>query len=235
MASVAEWSPVVAEVGVVLLAVPDDRIAEVAERLLATGNVGPGHTVLHISGRVDRRALAVLEPTGAALGSLHPLQTFRNQDGGAVLREVPAIIEGDARAVGAARAIAQSLRMHPIVEIPAAGKPEYHAAAVFASNYVVVLAAIAERLGREAGLDVSWKLFLPLMRQTMDDLATHDPAATLTGPIRRGDVGTVRAHLAALEEPVRSLYSALGREALELARPELEPGVVGELRELLKS
>ena len=233
MASVADWAPVVAQASVVLLAVPDDRIADVAGRLLATGNVGPGHTVLHISGRVDRAALAVLEPTGAALGSLHPLQTFRNQDGGGVLGDVPAIVEGDARAVVTARALAQSLRMHPIVEIPSAGKPEYHAAAVFASNYVVVLAAIAERLGRDAGLDVSWKLFLPLMRQTIDDLGSHHPAESLTGPIRRGDVGTVRAHLDALQEPVRSLYAALGREALRLAEPELAVELVAELRSLL--
>lgn len=234
MASVADWSPVVAAASVVLLAVPDDRIAEVAARLLATGHVGPDHTVLHISGRVDRRALAVLEPTGAALGSLHPLQTFRNQDGGGVLSDVPAIVEGDPRAVAAARAVAQSLRMHPIVEIPAAGKPGYHAAAVFASNYVVVLAAIAERLGRDAGLDVSWKLFLPLMRQTLDDLGSHHPAESLTGPIRRGDVGTVRAHLDALDEPLRGLYAALGREALGLAAPELATETVAELREMLK-
>ncbi len=71
------------------------------------------------------------------------------------------------------------------------------------------------------------------MRQTLDHLADHDPAASLTGPIRRGDVGTVRAHLAALEEPVRGLYSALGREALELARPELDPAVVDELQRML--
>ena len=124
--------------------------------------------------------------------------------------------------------------MHPIVEIPAEGKPEYHAAAVFASNYVVVLAALAERLGREAGLDVSWRLFLPLMRQTIDDLGAHDPAATLTGPIRRGDVGTVRAHLAALPEPVRSLYAALGREALALARSQLDARTVEQLEDLLR-
>ena len=72
------------------------------------------------------------------------------------------------------------------------------------------------------------------MRQTIDDLGAHDPAATLTGPIRRGDVGTVRAHLDALQEPVRSLYAALGREALRLAEPELAVDVVVELSEMLR-
>ena len=234
MATAVDWSRVVSEVTVVVLAVPDDRIGEVAERLLGTGNIGAAHTVLHISGRLDRSALAVLEPTGAALGSLHPLQTFRSENGGGVLMGVPAIVEGDPRAVAGAREMARALRMEPIVEIPAAGKPEYHAAAVFASNYLVVLAALAERLGRDAGLDTNWQLFMPLMRQTLEHLADHDPAASLTGPIRRGDVGTVRAHLDALQEPVRGLYAALGREALQLAAGELEPKVVAELRAMLE-
>jgi predicted short-subunit dehydrogenase-like oxidoreductase (DUF2520 family) len=232
--TVTAWEDSLSDLSVVLLAVPDDRIGEVTERLARTGQIHDGHVVLHISGRLDRSALAALDPAGAALGSLHPLQTFRNQNGGGVLRDVPAIVEGDSRAVAVAIALATALEMTPILEIPASGKPEYHAAAVFASNYLVVLAALAERLGRDAGLDASWRLFVPLMRQTLEHLGDHDPASSLTGPIRRGDVGTVRAHLDALEEPVRGLYAALGREALTLASAELEPRVVEELRALLE-
>jgi predicted short-subunit dehydrogenase-like oxidoreductase (DUF2520 family) len=229
-----DWAGVVRDTNVLLLAVPDDRIAEVAVRLHETGAVTPGHTVLHSSGRLDREALAVLGASGAALGSLHPLQSFRNENGGGTLGDVPAILEGDVGAVAVAREIAARLEMQPIVEIPASGKAEYHAAAVFASNYLVVLAALAERLGREAGLATDWRLFLPLMRQTLGHLAEHSPEASLTGPIRRGDVGTVRAHLMALDEPMRGLYAALGREALELARPELEPGIIAELKQVLR-
>jgi predicted short-subunit dehydrogenase-like oxidoreductase (DUF2520 family) len=234
VATLVEWDAAIDRAAVVLLAVPDDRIDAVATRLATTGRIGTGHTVLHISGLLDRTALVALEPTGTALGSLHPLQTFRDGDGNGVLAGHPAIVEGDQRAVRAARELAAAIGMDPILEIPAAGKPAYHAAAVFASNYLVVLAALAERLGREAGLDASWQLFLPLMRQTLAHLGDHDPAASLTGPIRRGDVGTVRAHLAALEEPVRGLYAALGREALELAERELDPSVVSELQRVLK-
>jgi len=234
VATLVDWDDAIGRTSIVLLAVPDDRIDAVAHRLAATGHIGANHTVLHISGRLDRSALAALEPTGAALGSLHPLQTFRDDDGNGVLAGHPAILEGDPRAVAAARELAEAIGMDPILEIPAAGKPAYHAAAVFASNYLVVLVALASRLGREAGLAATWQVFLPLMRQTLAHLTDHDPAASLTGPIRRGDVGTVRAHLAALEEPVRGLYAALGREALELAAPGLEPNVAAELRTVLK-
>jgi predicted short-subunit dehydrogenase-like oxidoreductase (DUF2520 family) len=231
--TVTDWPPALGEAATILLAVPDDRIGEVAARIADTGQVGAHHAVLHISGRLDRSALEALEPSGAALGSLHPLQTFRDTNGDGVLRGVPAIIEGDDRAVRVARGLALDLAMAPIAEIPAGGKPTYHAAAVFASNYLVVLAAIAERLGRDAGLEASWRLFLPLMRQTLEHLGDHDPTASLTGPIRRGDVGTVRAHLEALEPGVRTLYAALGREALLLARHTLTEAVVEELEQLL--
>lgn len=230
-----DWATGLRDASIVLLAVPDDQIGGVAERLLATSAIAAGHTVLHISGRLDRTALAALDPTGAALGSLHPLQTYRNENGGGVFDDVPAILEGDARAVRTARTLAGALQMQPILEIPAAGKAEYHAAAVFASNYLVVLAALAERLGREAGLEANWQLFLPLMRRTLEHLTDHDPAASLTGPIRRGDVGTVRAHLAALNEPIRSLYAGMGREALQLAKAELPTAIVAELERLLET
>jgi predicted short-subunit dehydrogenase-like oxidoreductase (DUF2520 family) len=109
--------------------------------------------------------------------------------------------------------------MAPVIEMTAAGKPLYHAAAVFSSNYVVALAAVAERLAREAGAgDAARHLFGALLANTVRNLAQDDPAAALTGPIRRGDVGTVAAHLAALSGTDRALYVGLAREALRLAR-----------------
>lgn len=226
-----DWPLALGDAGVVILAVPDDQVAPVAATLLATGVIGAGHTVLHLSGLLGRRALAVLDGTGAALGSLHPLQTFRDDDG--TLVAVPAILEGDPTARAAAHDLAEQIGMSPMLEIGAGGKAEYHAAAVFAANYLVVLSAVAERLGREAGLATSWRLFLPLMRRTLEHLEQHDPAASLTGPIRRGDVGTVRAHLAALAPADRALYAALGREALRLAEPALDAGVIRDLRQAL--
>ncbi len=230
------WGPALAAADLVLVTVPDDAVPSAARRLLETAAIGAAQVVLHTSGRLDRHALAALEPTGASLGSLHPLQTLRDPDGNPeALAGSPAIIEGEPRALAAARELADQLAMSPTLEIPAEGKSRYHAAAVFASNYLTVLADVAGRLARGAGLEATTELFLPLMRRTLDQLAASDPAAALTGPIRRGDVGTVRAHLEALDVESRALYVALGREAVALAEREgLDESVAGEIRRLLE-
>lgn len=230
--AVTDWSPAVAAAAdLIVIAVPDDAVGEVAARLDASGAVSRHQVILHCSGRHDRSALAPLEHRGAALGSWHPVVGFRDE--ATELAGVAAVIEGDARALRAARALAQDLGMAPIREITAAAKPGYHAAAVFASNYLVVMAAIADRLTTAAGVGSAAELFGPLMRRAVDDVVARGPRAALTGPILRGDVATVRAHLDSLDAATAALYRALGREALELAATETSPDAVAELRRLL--
>ncbi len=191
-----EWRAAIDAAAVMLVAVPDDAIASVAETLAATGAVDARHVVLHTSGLHDRSALGALDSSGAGLGSWHPLQTFTNAAGEAdLLRGSPAVIEGDARALAAGRDLAVALQLDPIVEIQGKDKARYHAGAVFASNYLVVIAEIAARLGRDAGAgDAAARLFQPLMRRTLANYGAEG-ASALTGPIRRGDTGTVARHL----------------------------------------
>ncbi len=213
------WEPILGASDIIVVAVPDDAIGDVALTLARGGAVGANHVVLHTSGLHDRSALAALAGSDAALGSWHPLQTFTNPAGNPeLLAGAPAVIEGDARACDAGRMVSERLGMAPVLEIAADRKASYHAAAVFASNYVVVLADIAARLARDA-TGTAWPqgLFLPLMRQTVDNLA-GGPIAALTGPVRRGDVGTIERHLRALEGQERVIYLALAREALRIAR-----------------
>ena len=226
------WGPIISTVSVVIIAVPDDQIPEVVDRIRELGVLGHRHVVIHLSGHLGRAVLEPLEQSGAGLGSMHPLQTFVDRDGGTPLRGVAAVLEGDLRAISVARDLAVSMGMLPMA-LDTAHKARYHAAAVMASNYLVTLTAVAEKLAAEAGLTTARGMFLPLMRQTLLNLATHTPADALSGPIRRGDVGTVRAHLAALEGEERELYVALGRETLTLAEPHLAAEVVAELRGLL--
>jgi predicted short-subunit dehydrogenase-like oxidoreductase (DUF2520 family) len=219
------WDAALTACDLVIVAVPDDAIGAVALELARSRLITADHAVLHTSGLCDRSSLAALNGSGAALGSIHPLQTFVDSDGDPdALAGAPAVIEGDPRAVAVARRVAALVRLTPVVEIDAEKKPLYHAAAVFASNYPVVLAAIAARLGREAGLgDIADTLFHPLMRRTISNLE-GGAAAALTGPIRRGDAGTVSRHLEMLAGNDRALYLALGREALAIAvRAGLDP------------
>jgi predicted short-subunit dehydrogenase-like oxidoreductase (DUF2520 family) len=194
-------------------------IAPLAADLAAEAAITSSQVVLHLSGLLDRSALAPLGVTGAALGSLHPLQTVSDPSVAAArLAGAYAGVEGDDRALAAAGALAESLGMVP-VRIPAGAKPAYHAGAAFAANYTTALVAVAERLALAAGIApaVARRLYLPLIRGAAANLEAG-PAAALTGPVRRGDVDTVTAHLAALGPDDRQLYLLLAREALRLAR-----------------
>ena len=222
---------------VVILAVPDDAVTSLAAELAAERAVGADHTVPHLSGLLDRRALSPLTDTGAALGSFHPLQTIADP---AAAREwlagAYAGLEGDGRAVEVGSRLAEALGMVP-VELSAAGKAAYHAGAAIVANYTTALFAVAERLAREAGVpaESAARLYLPLLRGTSANLDAG-PVAALTGPVRRGDAQTVRAHLAVLRGTDAQLYRMLGAEALRLARqaglpPELADRVAEALRE----
>ncbi len=204
----------------VLVATPDDAIAQAAEVLAVSGGVGRDHVVLHLSGLLDRTVLAALARTGAALGSFHPLQSIAEPaTAPAQLRGAFAGIEGDPRALVAGQRVAAALGM-TAVTIDSTAKPAYHAGAVLAANYTTALAGVAARLAEAAGVPpaTAARMYLPLIAGAAANLADLGAARALTGPIRRGDAGTIRAHLAALPTELRPLYRILGRQALELAR-----------------
>jgi predicted short-subunit dehydrogenase-like oxidoreductase (DUF2520 family) len=204
---------------ILLLAVPDDAISGLAADLASERAVSADQTVLHLSGLLDRRALEPLAAIGPGLGSFHPLQTVADPLAAPErLCGAYAGIEGDPPALEAGESLARAMGMQAI-RLPSGGKAAYHAGAVMAANYTVALAGVAERLAVEGGVspDVAERLYLPLVRGAVDNLE-RGPVAALTGPIRRGDVRTVEAHLSALAANDRELYRLLGLAALQLAR-----------------
>jgi predicted short-subunit dehydrogenase-like oxidoreductase (DUF2520 family) len=214
------WAVACAASDVVLVAVPDAEIGVVASRLLGEGAIGPVHAVLHLSGLLDRSALDALAPTGASLGSLHPLQTVADPlTAPERFRGAYAGVEGDPGAIEAGERIAARLGM-TAVRIPAGAKVAYHVGATLVANYTVALVGMATRLAEEAGIPPAEaaRLYLPLLHGAANNLDRLGPVAALTGAIRRGDASTVAAHLAALAPADRRLYCALGREALALSR-----------------
>jgi predicted short-subunit dehydrogenase-like oxidoreductase (DUF2520 family) len=128
------------------------------------------------------------------------------------------------------------LGLEPIA-LATGAKAAYHAGAVIASNYLVALAAMASRVAAAAGIPnaLADRMYLPLLLGTAENLAHVSPAEALTGPIRRGDLGTVRAHLEALTPEDRSLYARLGLETLAVARAAgLEPGRADAMERVLR-
>lgn len=230
-------SRVTADAAVVILAVPDDAITPLATALADSRGVGPGQAVLHLSGVHSRNALAPLDVTGAALGSFHPLQTVSDPESAPQRwRGAYAAVEGDDLAVGEAERIARVLGLTTF-RITSEGKARYHAGAVMAGNYSVVLAGMAARLAREAGVpaDLANRIYLPLLAGAVENLGSSGAVKALTGPIKRGDVATVQLHMSTLDPDERQLYVALGLEALQLARaagldPKLAMNVEAVLR-----
>jgi predicted short-subunit dehydrogenase-like oxidoreductase (DUF2520 family) len=212
--------PWIAEAGVVILAVRDDGIRPLADALAATRAITPDHVVLHLSGVQGQEALGPLVTSRAALGSLHPLQTIVEPERAAArLKGAWAAVEGMPRAVEAAERLARDLGMRPF-RIATKAKAIYHAGAVFASNYLVVVEAMAQRLLRHAGLTDAdaWAALRPLVEGTLENLGSAEPKDALTGPIARGDTATIVRHIESLTLDDGKLYRALGRAALELAQ-----------------
>ena len=206
---------------VVLVTVRDAQL-EGALAMLAVAPLAAGAVVLHASGSIDPAGLAPLRAAGHPCGTFHPLLPFADPVRSAArVRGAWIGVDGDARAVAAARELTARLGAHALA-IPRGAKPRYHAAAVLASNFPTVLWAVAERLLKESGIDASAArgAVLTLMSTAVDNLAGASAAEALTGPIARGDAATVRIHLAALEaDPAaREAYRVLSLEALALAR-----------------
>lgn len=214
-----DWRPTLAETDLVLIATRDDAINNAARDLADLGAIHARHVVLHLSGRLGRSALSSLERTGAGLGSVHPLQTIADPlTAPARLRGVWAAVEGDSRALEAAASLSRRLGMQPVT-VSEEGKPAYHAGAAILANYTVTLADLSARLAEAAGMEpeVARRMYLPLLGGVLQNLEGMPPVEALTGPIRRGDAETVKAHLQALTGEDLEAYKALGRATLRLA------------------
>jgi len=200
---------------IVWLCHTDDALAQTARQLAAK----PGWTgkiVFHSSGALTSDVLAPLRRRGAHVASLHPMMTFVP---GTLprMREVPFAVEGDRQAVAAARAIVKALGAE-IFSIEKRFKTLYHALGSFSSPLIVATLATAERVGRAAGLSAAQtrKVMAPILRQTFRNYEERGAAAAFSGPIKRGDLATIRRHLRELKRVrgVSDVYRALVKSAL---------------------
>ncbi len=198
-----------------VIAVRDDSIAEVARRLEPL--VAAVASAVHVSGSVPVSALDAM--TGPMLGSFHPLQTLPTAEAGAA-RLKGAWVGVTARQDYLADRLfgfAGSLGMRPF-ELHDEAKPLYHAAAAAAANYTVSALAMSRELFEAAG--VPFAAAGPLVEAVVTNVFAMGPQAALTGPIARDDIGTVRAQLAAVEAATPDLleaFKAFGRVAARTA------------------
>ena len=211
----------VPEVPLVVLAVPDDQLADLAETLVGAPRSWRGAVVLHTSGATAASVLDPLKAAGARTLAFHPLQTVTRDAGADVLEGVTVGLEGDAPGVAAGVELAAALGMRYLA-IPAEAKPRYHLAAAMASNLLVTLVGMVQEVlaSIDVDRDQAVSILGPLLQGTLDNLSESSPEEALTGPVARGDLGTLRAHGLALRKDLPHLvpaYAALSVEAVRLA------------------
>lgn len=215
-------SGMASSVRIVLICVPDDAIESVAEALSAFDHPWDETVVAHTSGAHTASLLAPLSEWGALTLSVHPLQTFTAETSPAAFEDIVIGIEGDEQARGVGSTLARVLGGHPL-QLSADDKVRYHCAAALASNGLVALLSVVRDLLAtiEDGAPPALEVMAPLIEQTWANVKTGTPEDELTGPVARGDVETVEAHLDALSDTAPhmvSLYVALSAEMIRVAK-----------------
>ena len=235
--TVGALPPALRRANVVIVAVRDSQLDAAFRELLEAG-AARGAVVLHASGSTEPAMLDTVRAAGHPAGTFHPLVPLADPAlASQALRGAYVGIDGDYGARACSRALAASLGAH-VLEIPAGARAAYHAAAVIASNFPVVLLATAERVLREAGVqpEDAAGAARALQRQAVQNLEGRDAASALTGPIVRGDAETVAKHVQALQSDPEALavYATLSRAMLALAADAGAPGEgVAEIRAIL--
>ena len=204
-----------------MLAVGDDQIAPVCAQL-AAGDLLCGAVVFHCSGAKSSKELQAASDAGALVASVHPVRSFA--DPAAVAEDFAGTfcgVEGDAAALVQLAPALAAIGARAVA-IDAAAKTVYHAAAVFASNYLVTVVDAALRAYQAAGIpaDVARELARPLATETLANVFRLGPEAALSGPIARGDMQTVARQQQAIDgwdAPTGALYAALVDATTSLA------------------
>jgi len=205
-----------------LLAVNDDQIAPMAAALAQAHDL-KGAVVFHCSGAKASSELQALVDQGALVASVHPIRSFADPD--AVARDFAGTfcgVEGEAEALAQLAPAFEAIGAR-LVTIDAAAKTVYHAAAVFASNYLTTVLDAALRAWQAAGVPepIARELARPLASETMANVFRLGPAAALSGTVARGDRATVARQQQALldwDEATGRLYEALVPPTADLAR-----------------
>lgn len=213
---------VIQQADLTVLSVSDDALEIVVEALVVGDFPQGTWGVVHTSGARDLDVLAPLARMGVMVGSLHPVYPVADVE--AAVAGLPGAtfgVQSDAELLKDWLVELVSALNGRMLDIPAGGKAAYHSAFVFASNYAVTLYALAEQLLLGLGADrvAVDNALNNLMIGTVENLRIQGIPAALTGPLVRGDVKTITAHLEALDrmdENLAELYRQLARASLPL-------------------
>jgi len=222
----------------IILCVTDDAIESLAAELAQYCR--PSTVIVHCSGALGSEVLQITKEQGSSIASMHPLNTFPNLPASLQLfnslkHRTHLFVEGDKTALDILLPLVETLGFRTSI-LNSASKASYHAACVFACNYLSVLMDLSLNTAEAAGLERKefWLAIQPLIEATLSNISAHDTVGALSGPIARGDIDTIKKHLSALGETQAS-YQHLGLHALKLAakRGELSDSQLSKMEALL--
>ncbi|MCP4694516.1 MAG: DUF2520 domain-containing protein [Desulfobacterales bacterium] len=215
-----------ANADIILITTQDDQITGACGLLCEQECIGPRHLVGHMSGAHSCLVLDEARKRGATVFSLHPLQAFADEENAlASLPNTWFSLEGVKEDLGPIIEILSKTE-NPYFILSPEHKSLYHLSACIFSTYLVTLMGVGLSALEKAGIDSrdGFQAMLPLIEGTIANIAQLGPARALTGPIARGDAGTIARHLEALDkqglDDLKSFYTFVGRETLELAVKE---------------
>jgi predicted short-subunit dehydrogenase-like oxidoreductase (DUF2520 family) len=202
----------------VFITTPDDSIVAVVSSV----KWHSGRSVIHCSGADSIDILEPARQSGAMVGGFHPLQTFAGAS--QAIENLPGstfALEAEEPLLTTLKEMATALDGRWI-RLQAGDKVAYHTAAVFASNYLVTLVKMATDLWKTFAIptDQATQALLPLIRGTLHNIENIGIPQCLTGPIARGDTGTIKKHLKTLREKAPALlfpYKELGLQTIPIA------------------
>jgi predicted short-subunit dehydrogenase-like oxidoreductase (DUF2520 family) len=225
----------------IIITTSDDAIAHVCKKISRERGIRPGAKVIHMSGVGGLDLLKSAQDAGAHVACIHPLQSFADVEG--AIRNIPGSTFGITSADEIKEWSVQMVRDLGGVPffIADADKPLYHAAACIASNYLTTLIHMVEEIYQSLGLsrEDTIRAIWPLVMGTIANIETKGTVQALTGPVARGDAGTIKKHAEALRNKLPALlqaYSALGILTADvgLKKKTLSPETARLIKELLK-
>lgn len=209
----------VRESEIIFICTQESRIRGAAELAAASSTRDlSGKTFFHTSNSLTSDELLALKSKGAFTASFSPLQTFAGFDpdqdpGFNLFKGIYFLAEGDGEALQIAEEIARDLESKFLI-VNKNKKIYFHIAAVCAANFLIAILKLAENQLHKTveprdAVTPDIKIMLPLIRQTLDNVAVRGVGASLTGPAKRKETGIIREHLAHLEGDEAALYKAL--------------------------
>jgi predicted short-subunit dehydrogenase-like oxidoreductase (DUF2520 family) len=235
------YSDAALQANCIIITTSDDAIAYVCKKISSEGSIKPGTRVIHMSGAGGLDLLESAHDAGAHVASIHPLQSFPDVEG--AIKNIPGSTFGITSEDEIKEWSVQMVRDLGGIPffISDADKPLYHAAACIASNYLTTLIHMVEEIYQSLGLsrENTIRAIWPLVMGTIANIETKGTVQALTGPVARGDAGTIKKHAEALRNKLPALlpaYSALGILTTDvgLKKKTLSPETAQLITELLK-